>query len=409
MSRYLKDVSATNYRFKKYFALSGNYSVLIPASVKQVKSIAFGGGGCSCTWSICSCTLPQAGQCCCYCCVRGHYSGAGGGFAEKVWFGVGGQKVCVCVGSAEASSFVCFSGLGCMVATGGTSSAGAGTCNAGQLRVSCGGQGIGGDANSCGSPGYVRCTTYFCRKDTVASCCCATNCAGMCASSCACFYSDFRGVHLPGGAPGNSVCNPTAFTDDSLAVQSCCCYWNCWGYAIGAANNGGDQPSIYYYQYFAGYYCTKCAYTGDFILSCTYCTVPGFCWGFPIWYCTSVFPQGPTSCIDPYYDYSWDVLNNACCACCRACCNGVGSYASCNASSTSFGTDNYYCCYWNCFCYVNRTNETATSSALGSPGYGCASPGAVGGGGAGIWNGDSVRSLTCYDKAGACGLVILHY
>jgi len=418
MSRYLKDVSAVKYRFKKFFNQQGLYSIQIPNPIKNVKSIVFGGGGCSCTYSICSCTLPQTGQCCCYCCVRGHYSGAGAGFTEKVWPNVGGAFACVCVAGAEGTSFVCFAGQGCIMATGGTSGV-TGTCNAGGYRIQCGGTGIGGDVNTCGAPGYFRCTSYFCRKDVIGTCCCATNCAGFCASACSCYYSDIQGVHLPGGAPGNSICNQTRFsdpgsTDRACAILRCCCYWNCWGYNVPAANNGGDQPSIYYYQAFAGYYCTKCAYTGDLVLSCTNCSIPGFCWGFPIWYCTTSWvgsSDGQSiSATDPYYDYSWDVFNTCCCACCRAeCQSGVGTYGSCNASSTSFGTDRYYCCYWACYCYVQRSNETATSTALGSPGYGCTSPGQVGGGGAGMWNGDETRSVSCYDRAGSCGLVVLHY
>jgi hypothetical protein len=26
-----------------------------------------------------------------------------------------------------------------------------------------------------------------------------------------------------------------------------------------------------------------------------------------------------------------------------------------------------------------------------------------------MWNGDETRSVSCYDRAGSCGLVILHY
>jgi hypothetical protein len=408
MSRYLKEMSAVNYRFKKFFTISNNYSVGIPANVKQVKSIIFGGGGCSCTYSICSCTLPQTGQCCCYCCVRGHYSGAGGGFAEKVWVGVGGQKACVCVGSAEGTSYVCFCNIGCVMATGGTSGI-TGTCNAGGYRIQCGGNGINGDVNTCGSPGYLRCTCYFCRKDVVGTTCCATTCAGLCTSICSCYYQDVKGVHLPGGVPGDSLCNKVAFGDDTASQLHCCCFYLCWGYGIGAGNNGGDDPSTYYYAYFNNYYCTKCAYTGDLVLSCTYSSVPGFCWAFPLWYCTTIFPQGVTSCLDPFYDFSWDVYNSPSCNCCRACCNSVGSFTSYNAVDNGFGTAYYYCCYYNCFCYTNRANESQSSSGFGSPGYGCSSPGQVGGGGAGAWNGDPVRSVTNYDRAGSCGLVILHY
>jgi hypothetical protein len=26
-----------------------------------------------------------------------------------------------------------------------------------------------------------------------------------------------------------------------------------------------------------------------------------------------------------------------------------------------------------------------------------------------MWNGDETRSVSCYDRAGSCGLVVLHY
>ena len=405
MSRYLKDVSATQYRYKKYYSVAGDYTITIPNGVKAVKSLVFGGGGCSCTYNICSCTLPATGFCCCYCCVRGHYSGAGGGFTEKTWNNVGGLRACICVAAAEGTSFVCFAGLGCTYATGGTSGT-TGTAGAGGYRIQCGGQGYGGDFNSCGSPGYIRCTCYFCRYDLCGTRNCVNSNSGpaICCPICSCYYTEMSGVHLPGGTPGTATCNRTSFADDTLAIQRCCCYYLSWGYNAG--NNGGDSPSVWYS--FAGYYCTKCAYTGDLILSCTYCTVPGACWAFPIWYCTSVFPQGPISCLDPYYDYSWDVIGNACCACCRACCNASGSYTSSN-SSGGWGAGTYYCCYYNCLCYHQRNNEATNWTALNSPGYGCNSPGAVGGGGAGMWYGDEVRALSNYDRAGACGLVILHY
>ena len=131
MSRYLKDVSASNYRFKKYYAVTGTYAFTVPSSVKTLKSVVFGGGGCSCTYNICSCTLPATGFCCCYCCVRGHYSGAGGGFTEKTWYGVGGARACICVGSAEQTSYLCFANIGCTYATGGTQGT-SGTAGAGR-------------------------------------------------------------------------------------------------------------------------------------------------------------------------------------------------------------------------------------------------------------------------------------
>ena len=167
--------------------------------------------------------------------------------------------------------------------------------------------------------------------------------------------------------------------------------------------------STWYAYYFNGYYCTRCSYTGDFIYSQIYCSLPGTCWAFPAYYCTSAFPASVCSCIDPFYDYSWDPIGMCCCQCCRACCSSIGTYCSCNASCGGWGNQHFYCCIWNCWCYHDRSNETTTWTALGSAGYGCASPGAAGGGGAGSWNGDAVRCLTSYDMAGACGLVVLHY
>jgi hypothetical protein len=213
------------------------------------------------------------------------------------------------------------------------------------------------------------------------------------------------GVHLSGGTPGNTLCCRANKSDDTLAVEKCCCYSLTWGYIDG--NNGGDSPS--YYIYFNNYYCRKLDNSpGDWILSCTYCTVPGYCWGFPMWYCTSVFPQGVTSCIDPYYTFDWDPINNMCCQCDRPTC-AVGSYASCGGgSAVSWGTSYFYCCYWNCLCFTNRANEACTHNFLGAPGFGCA-VGTIGGGGAGMWNGDPVRSASAYDRSGGQGLVVLHY
>jgi hypothetical protein len=408
MSRYLKDVSAINYRNKKFYAVAGTYSVTIPAATKQVKTIVFGGGGNSCTTSICSCKT-QLQQCCCCCFVRGHFSGAGGGFTEKIWYGVGGQAACVVVGGAEGTSSVCFCNFGSISATGGT---GSGTTT----RTTTAGSGTGGDINRCGSNGYARCTNGFFRFD-----CCGfmfpqgscridgVSCPG--ASWCNCtmcskYYSELRGVHLAGGSPGDSLCNRVAFSDDTCFIFNCCCGNNLYQ----TWDNGGDSPSFNFCFCCANQHIGADADT--LLLSCSFCTVPGMCWAFPSWYCQNTFPVGIQSCIDPNYSFDWDTIGNCCCTCCRPTCN-PGCYSSGSLSGNR-------CCmmcggsrdgtfgYAGLMCFVNRNNESCAHTALAAPGFGCAA-GSIGGGGAGIWNGDQVRCQTDYSRSGGNGLVVVFY
>jgi len=391
MSRYLKEVSATAYRFKKYFIVPGTYSVFIPASVKQVKTIAFGGGGNSCTTTITNC-LSQLQQCCCCCYVRGHFSGAGGGFTEKTWFGVGGQYACIVVGSSEGTSSICFCGFGSISATGGT---GSGT----STRTTTGGSGSGGEVNRCGSPGYCRCTSGFCRYDAVYYNCAASNQTEHNKMMCSLLYQELRGVHLSGGTPGNSLCNRAALSDDTTNVYSTCC--GCVSY--GVAGNGGDRPNNYAYP--ASFACN--GVTQHTVQRCTYTTVPGYCWGFPAWYCQSAFALGIQNCIDPFYTFDWDPIANCCCTCLRSTCTSPGTFSTTGSGScflNNFGGYNYCCAY----CFVERNNESCTHTFLGAPGFGCA-PGTTGGGGAGIWNGDETRCLSDYSRSGGVGLVVVHY
>jgi hypothetical protein len=397
MSRYLKDSSAASFRFKKFFTEAGTYSIQTPAGARAVKTIVFGGGGNSCTTTITNCRA-QTQQCCCCCWVRGHFSGAGGGYTEKLWLGVGGQKACVVVGGAEGTSSVCFCGYGSISATGGT---GSGT----STRTMTGGCGTGGDINSCGSPGFCRCTWGNCRFDCLYYCC---NYNGMPSSACWCIamcsrcYCELMGVHLPGGTPGNALCNRVNLSDDTTNTPRCCC-GGFGGYRFQA---GGDSP---YCQF---YYTTRDSCDFDTAFSSAYTTVPGYCWGFPSWYCTAVWQGGTFSCIDPGYDFIWDPIGNCCCTCSRPAvtastfCSISGGFGNCTYCS---GNDNGQCyCNVQCYCFVNRNNESVTSTALGAPGYGCA-PGAMGGGGAGIWNGDATRCLTDYSRSGGIGIVVIHY
>jgi hypothetical protein len=386
MSRYLKDSSAASFRFKKFFTETGTYSVQIPAGARQVKTIVFGGGGNSCTTTICSCKT-QLQQCCCCCFVRGHFSGAGGGYTEKLWLGVGGQRACIVVGGAEGTSSVCFCTYGTITATGGT---GSGT----STRTTTGGCGTGGDVNSCGSPGFARCTSALCRFD----CCAYVSNTQNCAQWCSRCYCELMGVHLPGGTPGNALCNRVNMSDDTTNVPRCCCGAS-RGYFY---NNGGDEPSV-------GFATTALNnFDQDTNFSSTYTTVPGYCWGFPSWYCTGTWQGGSFSCIDPGYDFIWDPIGNCCCTCSRATVT-AGTFCSLT-NSCSCVPGNSNSSYYNsqCYCFVNRSNESVTSTALGAPGYGCA-PGTLGGGGAGIWNGDPVRSLTDYSRSGGGGIVVVHY
>jgi len=396
MSRYIKDVSAINYRYKKFFSQTGLYSVYIPASSKVLKTMVFGGGGNSCTTTICNCRVTLS-QCCCCCWVRGHFSGAGGGFSEKLWFGQGGQLACICVAGSEGTSWLCVANVGCHSATGGT---GSGTCT----RTMTAGCGIGGDVNTCGNVGYCRCTSGFCRYDCLAVMCCPSTCPAMFTSLCGCYYEEVMGVHLPGGTPGDSICTKANLSDNTNVSVRCCCFAIQSSQATG--NNNGDSPSEYYYM--NGYMCRKYdCYQGDHIRSCTYNTVPGYCWGFPSWYCATCTALEATG----QYAYDWDPLGNCCCTCIRSTCSGVSSYSSCSGSQLNCCAGPnvpYYCCYFACYCFVNRSNESCTHTALGAPGFGCA-PGTIGGGGAGIWNGDPTRSLTDYSKSGGVGLVVLHY
>jgi len=396
MSRYLKDSSAQSFRFKKFFTEAGTYSIQIPAGARAVKTIAFGGGGNSCTTTITNCKA-QTQQCCCCCWVRGHFSGAGGGYTEKLWLGVGGQKACVVVGAAEGTSSVCFCGYGSISASGGT---GSGT----STRTMTGGCGTGGDINSCGNPGFCRCTWGNCRFDCLYYCC---QYNGMPSSACWCIamcsrcYCELMGVHLPGGTPGNALCNRVNLSDDTTNTPRCCC-GGFGGYKFQA---GGDNP---YCQF---YYTGRDGCDYDTTFSSTYTTVPGYCWGFPSWYCTGVWQGGTFSCIDPGYDFVWDPIGNCCCTCSRATVtaayyctlsNGTGC-GYCNGNS-----DGQYYCNVQCYCFVNRNNESILSTALGAPGYGCAA-GAMGGGGAGIWNGDATRCLSDYSRSGGIGIVVIHY
>jgi hypothetical protein len=416
MSRYLKDVSAINYRNKKFYAVAGTYSVTIPAATKQVKTIVFGGGGNSCTTTICSCKT-QLQQCCCCCFVRGHFSGAGGGFTEKIWYGVGGQSACVVVGGAEGTSSVCFCNFGSISATGGT---GSGTTT----RTTTPGSGTGGDINRCGSNGHARCTVGFFRFDCCGFMCCPDNGnnqnpanrpAWTCCVMCSKYYCELRGVHLPGGTPGDTLCNRVAFSDDTNSILNFCCGTN----SYFTYDNGGDGPSVQF-QYCCPNQTVNVTNQDTQMLSCSFCTVPGQCWAFPTWYCQNTFPVGIQSCIDPNYSFDWDTIGNCCCTCCRPTCNPscystgcrVG-YCYCRLGGNcpaQQGEDPYtnFWCTFGLMCFVNRNNESCLSTALGASGFGCAA-GTVGGGGAGIWNGDQVRCQTDYSRSGGNGLVVVFY
>jgi hypothetical protein len=151
------------------------------------------------------------------------------------------------------------------------------------------------------------------------------------------------------------------------------------------------------------------------IFSSAYTTIPGYCWGFPSWYCTAVWQGGTFSCLDPGYDFIWDPIGNCCCTCSRptqtaaSFCNvPVCGSCACNCLISDNWNNGHRYCNIQCYCFVNRNTESVGTTALGAPGYGCAC-GALGGGGAGIWNGDAVRCLTDYSRCGGSGIVVIHY
>ena len=379
MSRYLKIATATSFTTRKTFSVPGCYSFTYPATAQASQVIVFGGGGNSCSTTI------NGG------CVYGFFSGAGGGFTQNLFTGVGGSVACAIVGCAEGSSSFCVSGLGTITATGGT---GSGT----STRTTTGGCGSGGTVNTCGGTGACKCTTF-------------------CVVSGSCCYW-IQGAGLSGGQPGSTVVNGCNALQDFCYAQTgysgggtclvcyCCCsgffyYFGYYGYYV--PGNG----------WCAGY---NCSAANNCISAYTYCNVYGANGACPI-----------TTC--PFYGYDWDITGGPCCytggsgycGCCTIAFTGATTYCSYSYANNYTYFNFCVCCSGSC-CYIS----CAPSTVYGSCCQGCTAgvagaggPGVAGGnagGGAGILAYYFGNPVGCYISSnpgcltrGGYGLIIVYY
>ena len=324
MSRYIKSISTTKYTGKKSYLNATATSFTLPAGSTEAKVLVFGGGGNSCSVTLCDCC--QFNCCnsgCCQCC-RNTYAlfqtGAGGGYTEKVFGGVSGATACVIVGAAEGSSSFCVAGLGTITATGATATGSGGS------RVTVPGCGLCGDINRCGGVG--SCDVY-----------CNLQCCNYCYfTGPNCFIiSRPAGILMSGATPGNSVANGCCGTLGS-GEQVCCCYYCC---------------VIYNY----GYGCS--VYTGQSRAYCMYTSWP------------SGYGACPVSS-DTYYGFDWDIIGGSI-VCTAAQCGQTVSLTQC------------YCCYCNCNCSLSISKQFCLSAA--GQATLAAAPGVTGSGGPGSWTG----------------------
>jgi hypothetical protein len=355
MSRYLKADPGTVFRGKKVYSSAQNATFTFPSTASTAKVMVFGGGGNSC-----SAWLADP-ACCLFCCCNNScfacafvHSGAGGGYSEKTYYGVGAQTACIVVGAAEATSSFCISGAGTVSATGGTSAVVCIGGGCGQCRCTAYGVGSGGDINRCGSLGACRSTQYYCYYCAGCTFCVQISCGGF--------------INLPGGAPGSSTINGVAPAQSSAQILCACCY-------MCNLNSGP--------------YYSACSNRN---------------WSFWI-YCD--LPAGYGACpveTDKYYGYDWDIAGGS-----RVLTSGNPVAATLTVASC-INT----CCCNCCCCYCNVNVITlpgcysvgAQGGIAGSGGAG--GLGGIGGGGGGITTGYCVKTLPT-GISGGPGLIVLYY
>lgn len=347
MSRYLKADPGTVFRGKKVYSSSGATTFSFPSTAQTAKVMVFGGGGNSCASWIAD---PASNTCCnsCIACIFLH-SGAGGGFAEKTYLGVGATTACIVVGAAEGTSSFCIPSAGTTSATGGTSTT-AGTCRSTTV-----GAGSGGDINRCGSLGACNKTAFFCY------------CQSGCASN---GQTGLGGVYLPGGAPGSSTTNGTAPSPTSNCTLALC---------------------IKYCNLQSGPYSSPC-----------FCCQQSF-----FVYCD--LPAGFGACpieTDRYYGYDWDIAGGskvvtAGTPVSATVVSTLGTVISCCCNC---------CCCFQCPISISLPSCYLVGGSAGIAGSGAAGGvGGIGGGGGGITAPSyCTKSLPSFFSGGV-GLVVIYY
>jgi hypothetical protein len=347
MSRYLRADPGTVFRGKKVYSSAGGTTFSFPSTAATAKVMVFGGGGNSCASWIAN---PANYTCCnsCQACAFLH-SGAGGGYAEKTYLGVGAATACIVVGAAEGTSSFCIPGAGTTSATGGTST------TSGAQRVTSYGVGSGGDINRCGSLGACNITCFYC----------------FCQSGCTFNYAlGVGGVYLPGGAPGSSTLNGLAPTPTASTILACCVKY-C---------NLQSGP------YYNGCYC--CLF--DFRV---YCDLPGGTGACPVE-------------TDKYYGYDWDIAGGS-----KVVTAGNPTSAQVIATvGTVLACCCNCCCCFQCPVTISLPScygVGATGGIAGSGGAG--GIGGIGGGGGGITAPSyCTRALPTYFSGGV-GLIVIYY